>query len=109
MCDVVLRDPFREFLPHEERYKDTFDKFEYLLSLAYADAAERRGQLWAPAGSFGWRQRRREDSVYAEVERKARAAGETWGFLRGGLFRGSLDRFFEIKAGYDSVVRGLPW
>jgi hypothetical protein len=109
LCDVVLREPLREFLAHDDRYTDAFDKFEYLISLAYADAAERRGNLWAPAGSFGWRQRRRDDNVYIEVEHEARAEGASWGFLAGGLFGGSLDRFFEIKTAFDAMMRQLPW
>jgi hypothetical protein len=101
----VLREPLREFLPHDEQYEDAFDQFEYLLSLAYADFRERDGRLWAPAGTFGWRQmRRRELSVRVRVEAEAEAAGESWGLLRSQLFDGSLDRFRQIKTAYDQEV-----
>jgi len=102
----VLREPLREFLPSDAQYEDAFDTFEYLLSLAYADYRDRDGgRLWAPAGSFRWRQRRRGDtSVFARVAAEADAAGENWGLLQTSLFDGSLERFRAIKTSYDQEV-----
>jgi hypothetical protein len=109
LSDVVMREPLREFLPNDQRYLDTFDRFEYLLSLAFADTSERRGGVWAPVGSFGWRHRRRDDNVYETVATEARNAGDGWAFLGDGLFDGSIERFLEIKADFDQQARKLPW
>jgi hypothetical protein len=85
--------------------RNVFDRFEYLLVLAYADYRQREDNIWAPPGSFAWRQRRqREGSVFAVVEAEAKAAGAEWGFLQGRLFDGSLERFLEIKELYDKQV-----
>jgi hypothetical protein len=110
LAEEVLRMSLREFLPHDERYFDCFDKFEYLLALAHADQSPRPGGFWGPVGRFGWRQRRRRESVYDEVEREAREAGSAWSFLSTGLFDGSPERFEEVRDGYRAAVLSqLTW
>ncbi|MDE3190426.1 MAG: hypothetical protein KGL94_06365, partial [Acidobacteriota bacterium] len=65
---------------------------------------------WAPVGSYGWRRRRWDNgALFAEIEEEAQAAGDSWPFLQGPLFRGSLDRFLAMKAGVDESIRRLPW
>jgi hypothetical protein len=88
-----------------------FDRFEYLSAIAYADLSARdRDFRWTPVGSFGWRRRRWDDgALFAEIEKEARAAGDSWPFLQGPLFAGSLDRFLEMKAALDETVAKLPW
>jgi hypothetical protein len=106
----VLREPLREFLPHQRQYDDAFDKFEYLVALAFADHKLKDGQLWAPVGSFGWRQKRRRDSVYDAVAQEVGAQGGEWGFLAGSLFNGSSARFEEVRQAYfEQVLRSLSW
>jgi SIR2-like domain len=106
-----LREPLREYLPNESQYEDAFDTFEYLFALAYAEQRERNGRVWAPAGSFGWRQLRRGDaSVLAKVAAEAEAAGGDWGLLQGRLFGGSPERFREITRAYhEQVLSQLHW
>jgi SIR2-like protein len=107
----ALREPLREFLPHQEQYEEAFDRFEYLFALAYADYRERGGDVWAPLGSFGWRQRRRGDgAVWNKVEAEATKAGAGWGFLQGGLFGGDPDRFRGIqRAFHEQVMSRSHW
>lgn len=107
----VLREPLREFLPHQEQYEDAFDRFEYLFALGYADYRERNGRVWAPLGSFGWRQRRRGDAaVWNKVEAEVATAGEAWGLLQGRLFGGDVDRFRGIQSAFhEQVVANSHW
>jgi len=109
LCDV-LRETLREFAGDDERWKQEFDRFEYFLSIAYADLRSGDAFSWAPVGSYGWRRRRWDNGVlFAEIEDEARAAGDAWPFLQGPLFGGSLERFLAMKAGVDESVRRLPW
>lgn len=105
----MLREPLREFLPHQEQYEEAFDRFEYLFALAYANYRERNGRVWAPLGSFGWRQRRSGDgAIWNKVEAEATATG--WGFLQGRLFGGDLDRFHGIqRAFHEQVLSQSHW
>lgn len=107
----VLREPLRDFLPNEEQYLDAFDKFEYLLSLAYAHYLERDGRMWAPAGRFWWRQRRRDRQAFFDrVESEATAAGEGEGILSGQLFDGSLERFRVVRDAYQrELLAQVHW
>jgi hypothetical protein len=105
----LLREAFRELLPHDERYTETFDMFEYLLGLAVADVSERTGWGFKPYGSFAWRYKRyREGAPRDKVEAAALARGADWGFLSEGLFEGSPDRFAEVKKAFDEAVAKSP-
>jgi SIR2-like domain len=105
-----LRDPLRSQIPSDDEYQACFDRFEYLLGLAYADLesdTEIRGV--GPIGCFGWRYQRHfadEPAGLMEwVSEEARQAGESWAPLRAGMFRGSLERFWEVKTAFDRFVR----
>lgn len=111
----VLREPLRELIPSDEAFLDVFDRFEYLLSLAYADLAQGDTvgeSAWASAGSYAWRHRhdRGEGSFWHAIEVEAREAPAPfgWEFLRGPLFGGSLDRFLKVKTAVDAYLRSLP-
>lgn len=112
----VLREPLRELVPSDEAFLEVFDRFEYLLALAYADLAAGETiaeTAWAPAGSFAWRHRheRGEEGFRGRVEIEAREAGagpDGWGFLRGPLFGGDLERFLEVKRALDAHLLSLP-
>jgi hypothetical protein len=104
----VLREPLRELIP-SEAFTELFDRFEYLLSIAYADlsAGETVGETaWAPYGSYAWRHRWDDEGGFRDqIGVEAREAGEGsggWPFLQGPLFDGKLDRFLEVKRAVDA-------
>jgi hypothetical protein len=107
----VLREPLRDLIPNDDNFTETFDRFEYLLSIAYADLSGEVGErVWAPVGSYVWRQRhwRGEGALRNRIEAEAREAGDTWPFLHGPLFHGQVERFLEVKQALDAHVGGLP-
>lgn len=111
----VLREPLRELIA-SEAFTELFDRFEYLLAIAYADlaAGETVGEtVWIPAGSFAWRhgRHRGEGDFRDQIAVEAREAGEGaggWQFLQGPLFGGKLDRFLEVQQAVDAHVARLP-
>jgi hypothetical protein len=97
-CDYLfdlVRDPLRDLLPDERAYERTFDRFEYLAALVYADLQLTAGNdhLWVPPGRFTWKHRfGRVPEVIDAVGREAQEAGTEWEPIRAGLFA-SLERF----------------
>jgi hypothetical protein len=102
----LLRSLLHEYLPDDRRYQETFDYFEYMLSLVYADLLNRqKGRVWAPFGRFTWRyDDNPADSPMNRIELEVQKDGDEWRILKAGLFDGSLQRFKEIKAQYDRLV-----
>ncbi len=103
-----LRDPLREYLPDDEGYQDSFDRFEYLLGLVHADLNQREAQNgWrGPIGCFASRERRHlqagktSQAINAEIE----AEGESWPPLKAGLFGGSLEQARTAKRKFDAFL-----
>ena len=105
-----LRGALRETIASDAHYQESFDRFEYLLGMAYADLDAKddiRGV--GPIGCFGRRYRRHfadeDPGLAGRIEDEARQAGESWSLLRAGLFGGSLERFWNVKAAYDQFVQ----
>jgi SIR2-like domain len=110
----VLRDYFREYLPNDEDYDYTFDRFEYYLGLVHADLNRKEceeGKLWGLVGRFGWRNRdfNTEQRIYLKVDREIGAVGGDWPLVQAGLFGGSIDRARSSKEKYDAFLKGLTW
>ncbi|MGA2480484.1 MAG: SIR2 family protein [Spirochaetia bacterium] len=101
----LLRDPLREYLPDDIDYQSTFDRFEYLLGLAFADLSG--DSSWGPIGCFAWREQhfRREAPVIVAVGLEAEKEGDDWPFLSKTLFDTSISRFREVKIGYDAFLQ----
>lgn len=98
----VLRDPLREYLPHDENYQECFDRFEYLFALVHVDFLEKqRGRIWGPVGCFVWR----NGNIMTDIELEVKDAGKNWPLLKVGLFDGSLERFQHIKKEFDNFVK----
>jgi hypothetical protein len=113
----VLRPLIETILPNGYRYADRFDRFEYLMSLVFADLNEKAHHtidakdFWGPIGRFVWRQAGRADHIQRVVTNESAALGANWPPLKAGLFGGSVDRFNVVKEGFDRVVakiRSLP-
>jgi SIR2-like domain len=100
----VLRQPAAEVLPQDDDYQKSFDRFEYLLALIYADLdAKRRvsDYFWAPQALFASeaRRRRRERSVPDQVNKEAEELRDAWPPMKAGLFDGSYERYKKVVDG----------
>jgi hypothetical protein len=102
----------REYVPNEVVLLNTFDKFEYLISLIHADFriryendTGRRLILWIPPGSYIYRGRSHygqglylgdsrfgASNVVTLLNRELEEKGSEWGPLKAGVFGGSIER-----------------
>jgi hypothetical protein len=99
-----LREPMKELLHDENKYRKCFDRFEYLVALQHAYLKKKQGErAWGPIGC--WRSRR-SDSRNIQVAIKDEAVEEDndWPILKGGLFDGDIEKFLDIKNDFDSFV-----
>ena len=88
-------------------YEDLFDAFEVLVALVYADLTD--GD-WGPIGRFGWKQRRSYGkSPFDKLVEEAKQAGQDWGPLRAGFFRGSSERFLQVAEKFKELLKHLHW
>jgi hypothetical protein len=106
----LLRDPLREVIALDERYEDTFDRFEHFLGLVIQDQGnqlERRLRFRAPVGRLAYRRwdppEEALDPVVA-IPAEAEAAGDEWPPLRAGLFGGDPGRVKLAVENYQPVV-----
>ncbi len=103
-----LRGPLREFLPRDEDYQDTFDRFEYLLGLVHADLnrCEIENGWWGPVGCFAWRGSRfnQEARTSQRIGIDIESEGVNWPLLKAGLFGGSLEQLKTAKAKFDGFL-----
>jgi hypothetical protein len=92
-----LRDRLDRFLFLGEGYEPLFDRFEVLLSLAYADLRDPKGdrEAWAPLGRFAYKLGR-SNSPFEKLIGEAKAAGDKWPLLSLGLFKGQSSRLLKI-------------
>ena len=107
----ALRKPFSDLIPSEDEYADTFDRFEYLLSLAEADWWITSGK-WTrfSGGRFAWRHVPGSPGwlprmVAAELERD----GTAWPPLSAGLFGGDISRLQAAKTAVDEQAAKSYW
>jgi hypothetical protein len=97
-----LREPLRGILPDDDQYQRTFDRFEYLAALVYADLRMKEDSssaAWAPRGTY-LHSRGFASRLQAEID----AQGDRWPLLRAGLFDGSLERIGQVKAKIDESL-----
>jgi hypothetical protein len=91
----LLRPMLRDYLPGDTEYEETFDIFEYVLSLTYLDIT---GESWSPMGRFGWRWSEDwERSPITEFISVGLEQGSEWELLKAGFFRGTVGRFNQIE------------
>jgi hypothetical protein len=86
----------KSLIPSDTDYTQAFDRFEFLLgtALADADAQQHDGYIpWGYAGSFAWRYRRfNQDASPAAWLRKQIQQGASSPMLQADLFRGDAAR-----------------
>lgn len=104
----VLREPLREFLPDDEVFQDSFDRFELFLAIQHAVLTDWPG---SPIGRFGWRNRRfsPDRQIAKRVLLEASEAGEIWLPLRAGLFGGTLATFKSAHAKVADRIEKIDW
>lgn len=105
-----LREPLREYLPRDEDYENTFDRFEYFLGLVHADLnrVEWQNGWWGPTGCFIWRGRYFGASIPETIGAELEAAGANWPPLKAGLFGASIEQAKTAKAKFDSFLSQIP-
>ena len=114
---AALRNPLREILPDDVDYDRTFDRFEYLLGIAYVDQRKQHKpdypgrEGYGPVGRFGPRLHSRPEvrRVLEAVEQEAVDRTNTWPPLQAGLFGSSYDRFRKAEDAYDAFISREPW
>lgn len=99
----IIRPTLRNYLPDDLGYEETFDIFEYLLSLTYWDLLQRS---WSPLGRFGWRYRRSKDSPTSEFINDGIERGDNWDLLKSGFFNGSADHLSKIAKENEVWIGG---
>jgi len=105
-----LREPLKEFLPHDIDYRNCFERFEYLLGLIHADLSEKEyndDDWWGPVGIFSKWNRFNDIEIISEVGKEILEKGEDWPFLSLNLFDGSIERLQEVKNGFDKYIFSL--
>lgn len=101
----LLGEWVRSYLPDKRDYADTFDRFEFLLGLAYMDRLDEEclplDEEWLPLGRFWWSyfgyhsRDNWENSTLNLFLREEVAKGQESDLLRSGFFNGSAERFKE--------------
>jgi uncharacterized caspase-like protein len=92
-------------------YEATFDRFEALYALEHAHhyASEEFGRVWGPVGRFAWKRSRGPSNPLHQLIMEAEKQGASWPPVKAGLFGGSIDRFKELVAQYDTSLATLSW
>ena len=98
----LLQPILADYIPDEQEREDTFDLFEYILALTYADIVK---DSWMPSGRYWWRWRHRERPPSVEFLERGLEQGKDWPLLRAGFFSGSAERLNEVVAAHDAFVQ----
>jgi hypothetical protein len=98
----VLEEPLNEVIPSQDRYRECFNRFEYLAGLVYADIVRstyKNNSFRGPDGCFVYSSRIR-NIVECEIDEE----GKEWAPLQDGLFGADLDRLKHVKEKYDRFL-----
>ena len=103
----ILRPHFADLIRNETEFNSAFDRYEYFLSLIYADKfneiSEQQTDSWSPPGIYIWRDRGQSDALKA-IGIEASEKGENWKPLTDGLFQKKADRFRLCKKSVDDFA-----
>lgn len=105
---TCIREPLKPFVAQDDEYQEAFDRFEYLLSLTYADLRRSDCQdgWMGPIGCYAWRGRYFPDSqLMHTIGEEFENAGDEWGPIAGGLFGGSREQFKNAKSKCDAFLK----
>ena len=108
----VLRPRVEELLMLGRGYEVSFDEFEVLWALIYADLnMEERGGAWGPVGRFGYKYSRgRGTSPLESLAVEVKGKGAKWRGFDAGLFGGSAKRFEDVTESFrNDFLNKLHW
>lgn len=108
-----LRSPLRDYIPGDDDYQTTFDRFEFLFALVHADLS--RGSFggegwWGPIGCYAWRGRRFQKATpMSLVAEEIKTEGPNWPPLKAGLFGGSLEQAQTAYSKFDAFLKTISF
>lgn len=107
--NTLLHPYFSPYILDKNSFDILFDKFEYLISLIYADIVDQSARFWVPFGSFTWRTQRyfSENAISIIYDKELIKLKSDHPILKVGLFNNSLERLLEIKKKVDEFVANL--
>jgi hypothetical protein len=97
----------------EDEYADAFDRWEYLIAMAYCDknVANPHESFGAPCGRIVWRREYRvgHPTVKNLISEEVQRENNDWLLLRRGLFAGRSEKLAEMMAAYENLLsrRGM--
>ena len=102
----VLRSLAKEVIPDDRQFEYTFDKFEILISLAYAYHSDRDG--WVPLGAYGYRygSRRR---IINEIEESMKNEGDSSPFVKSQIYGRDLQECRDSLTTFKAAMTKLRW
>jgi hypothetical protein len=106
--NAALWEPLAELLPMQERFAESFDRFEYLLGLVHVDLRlQQNSRPWGPTGCFMWRRSEQASDPVTMIAEEIAGTGDSWMPLQGGLFGGAIERVQTAKTSYDELIRDI--
>ena len=99
LCSI-LYEYFKLHIPNKFEFDDTFDVFEYLLSLNYSHLVKSQiYENWSPYGQYQWRQRRlrNQNTLFKEFFESADIEKEKWLPIKQGMFDSSYNIYSETN------------
>ena len=106
-----LKDPLSTFFSNENHYSETFDLFEYLLSLIYIDQIYpdlSKGRIWSPIGRYNWKRESYYNEKIPFFEQKVEQwlhQGENLSLYKKGFFQASPDRLNQCHQGLLQLLK----
>jgi hypothetical protein len=105
----ILQPAIRPLVADDEAYATLFDRWEYLIALAYSDqnVTNPSDRFFVPVGRLVWRREMlgNRPSASEVVRLEVQREGPNWFLLRRGLFGGSPLRLSEHQAGIDGALQ----
>jgi len=109
---AFLRERFREIIPSNYVYEETFDRFEYLFALMWIDESPIGAILdRVPLGRFAWRDLsvlKGGASVEGQIGAEVSQQGKDWPVFRAGLFGASMQRFLSARNRVATFIGSKP-
>jgi hypothetical protein len=102
----VLRGTLKTYLPDDQEYNRTFNRFEYMRALFEVDQRKEEHQ-YPTIGRFGWQWR--GPTIWNEIESEVANEGRNWAPIKAGWFGGNLERFKAAHKTLIQMVSNLRW
>ena len=102
-----LRDILRELIPSDLDYNRSFDRFEYLFSLACGDARRPLYGDRAPLGRFVLTSDGFLSTIMPELKKEIEYYGSEWQPLKAGYLNGSSDTLQDMIKIVDEQVQNM--